>query len=242
MIRNPKHLQLLGVLPSSIIHVGGHLGQDGRDYDSLNPSAPVIWVEPVLENANKIATLFPTHIVIKKAFWWRKESNRPFHRLASSQNSSLKKPYVHLDGDEKIGVECTTLDAESQFIELGEKPYLLLDTQGSEYEVLLGGKKTLEKVKYLVIEETEPLSISYEDVFSHEKIIAMIKSYGFYQCLSRPAHDLTYTDVMYIKTSVHKLFWIKILDALLLHMSYIVHYIKFKHLKSSHFQCNTCDS
>lgn len=139
-------------------------------------------------------------------------------------------------------MECTTLDMEFQFIELGEKPYLLLDTQGSEYEVLLGGKRTLEKVKYLVIEETKPLSILYEDVFSHEQIMAIIKTYGFYRCLNRPSHDLTYTDVLYVKTSVHKLIWIKTLDALLLHMSFLVHYIKYKHLKSSYFQCGTCDS
>ena len=242
MIRNPTHLKLIGILPTSIIHVGAHLGQDGQDYIKLNRKAPVIWVEPVQENANKIMVDFPDHIVINKAFWWRRESSRLFHRLINSQNSSLKQPYFHLEGDEKIQVECTTLDIESQYLNLGDSPYLLLDTQGSEYEVLLGSKRTLDKIKFLVIEETEPNSILYEDVISHEKIIALVESYGFRRCLSRPSHDLTYTDVMYVRTSFHKNFWLKKFDALLLKVSFFVHLVKLKHLKSSYFQCDICDS
>jgi FkbM family methyltransferase len=242
MIRNPTHLKLIGILPTSIIHVGAHLGQDGQDYIKLNRKAPVIWVEPVQENANKIMVDFPDHIVINKAFWWRRESSRLFHRLINSQNSSLKQPHFSLNGDEIIQVECTTLDIESQYVNLGGRPYLLLDTQGSEYEVLLGSKRTLSKVKFLVIEETEPDSVLYEDVISREKIIALVESYGFRRCLSRPSHDLTYSDVMYVRTSSHKNFWLKKLDALLLKVSFLVHLVKLKHLKSSYFQCDICDS
>ena len=105
--------------------------------------------------------------------------------------------------------------------------FLNIDVQGYELNVLKGGKETLSRIKYIVLE------INREEVYKNaalvEEIDAFLKVYNFLRVSTKYAYDtLPWGDALYVKkdflTKKHKLFsYIKIYiyKRKALYMSYI---------------------
>lgn len=106
----------------------------------------------------------------ERHLWYKTASSLRPHtdRHKSTQSFKIK--------EEKIKVDCMTVDKYCE--EKGITPKVMfLDTQGSEYEILEGAKKTLNNVKGLVLEySTEAL---YKDQHLLPEIIKFLNGMGF---------------------------------------------------------------
>ena len=76
----------------------------------------------------------------------------------------------------KVRVRIKTLDEVINFKR--DKIYLLkIDVQGYENQVLLGAKKNLKNIKYIIIELSN--SEFYKNQSKNNKIIKLLNNYGF---------------------------------------------------------------
>jgi len=244
VIRNPKILKYIyNIKPSAIIHIGGHLGQDGNTYDEL-AKVEVFWGEGIKENAEEIKRRHPNHKVISKMFWSTISGFLPFYKLEDNRSSSLMKP---LNNNIKIleeitNVETTTLDFEFLDIDLGKNIFMVLDVQGAELEVLNGGQGLLKRVKYLVIEVSQDIENEYsvQDNYNF-KVFEFMQEIGFKKSICRPSHDLSYVDQLYLKSNNFNLYLINLLDNIISIISKVFHFISKKHLKTSSWNCEVCN-
>ena len=99
---------------------------------------------------------------------------------AKEDSSSLLDPNIFSDTIykiiKKVRVRIKTLDEVINFKR--DKIYLLkIDVQGYENQVLLGAKKNLKNIKYIIIELSN--SEFYKNQSKNNKIIKLLNNYGF---------------------------------------------------------------
>lgn len=75
----------------------------------------------------------------------------------------------------KITVKCDTLDNVLKDVQLID--YMKLDTQGSEYEIILGGEQTLKRTKYIKCEVE--FSEAYKNQKLYEDVKSLLAKFGF---------------------------------------------------------------
>lgn len=175
--------------PTSLLHVGGHTAEEMGLYAPLQ----VTWIEPVPEFCNRIKRrvqrFAPHHKVHNVAASSVNADDVPFHITYRKQHrnspqrggqSSLLMHTKELDmGLQKvhvtdtIHVPCRRLDD----MELGEFDVAVLDTQGTEGDVLQGGLELFSQCYALLIE------VSYVDLYhgncSPEEVVSTCEGLGF---------------------------------------------------------------
>jgi FkbM family methyltransferase len=81
----------------------------------------------------------------------------------------------------KVTVKATTLDEILQ--DVTSVDLVKIDVEGAEHEVLIGAKKSMDKIKYIVIELTRNI----------EEVLRLLTSHGFKSKRARlPAHVIAY--------------------------------------------------
>ena len=79
--------------------------------------------------------------------------------------------------EKQIRIQCDTLDSIVQKLESNQKFVIKMDIEGSEYDALLGGSKTLENCRKIMIE------VHYTDVLTREEnlkqVIKILKNHDF---------------------------------------------------------------
>lgn len=139
---------------SSLIHVGGHIGQEVDFYHSLNLDK-VIYFEPVKEFADELKLKI------------NKFSNFYLHQCALGNENSNKVIYVADKGEKDDSWSTSLLEPRESNISFGKKvievkkyssfdysniDIAVLDTQGYELEVLRGFENKLQTFKFIIVE------------------------------------------------------------------------------------------
>jgi FkbM family methyltransferase len=139
---------------SSLIHVGGHIGQEVNFYNSLNLDK-VIYFEPVKEFADELKLKI------------NKFSNFHLHQCALGNENSNKVIYIADKGEDDDSGSTSLLEPRKSDISFGKriievKKYssfdysnidiAVLDTQGYELEVLKGFENKLQTFKFIIVE------------------------------------------------------------------------------------------
>ena len=82
-----------------------------------------------------------------------------------------------IKSEKQIRIQCDTLDSIVQKLESNQKFVIKMDIEGSEYDALLGGSKTLENCRKIMIE------VHYTDVLTREEnlkqVIKILKNHDF---------------------------------------------------------------
>ena len=129
-----------------------------------------------------------------------------FYKTQKKQCSSLLKPNKKILHNRKDIIKYSTIEVEVDTLDnilghLSHIDYLKLDTQGSEYEILLGAKELLkvtDKIK-CEVEFTE----WYEGQKLEKDIIELLSDYGFKE-ISRKKFDKSCCDIFFEKIKLEE--------------------------------------
>lgn len=132
----------LGVEIKGIIHVGAHKGQEVEDYLEITDK---VWLwEPIPSLANKLKEDYP-QVRVTQAAAWHENCNLDFWVTSFSEGSSALYPLEHEVVD-TLNIKAFRLD----YVDDGEYNVLVIDTQGSELNVLKGCD--LNKYDLIIVE------------------------------------------------------------------------------------------
>jgi FkbM family methyltransferase len=175
-----------------IVELGAHVGEEARWLSGLKPSRYVM-VEPDIENCRKII-LPPRGVLFCMAIaattgsttFYSADNTKSFNRASGSTH----KPTGHLEhfpevkfGD-GIQVRCITLDKLVEEEKLPRVDLLWCDIQGAERDMIAGGRETLKRTRYMML-EAEPEVELYEGQALKPELIAMlpewyvVKDFGY---------------------------------------------------------------
>lgn len=191
-----------------VIHVGAHIGQERKRYHRHNLN--VIWIEP---NPNIFVQLQDNiqEFSKQKAYQYLiTGSDGEAHKLNISSNNGASSsvlalgnefhkshPTIHyVDAISMRGDTLTTF-LEKENINLDHYDALVIDTQGTELEVLKGAKDILSHFQYIRAE-----SASYELYKKgglQKDINALLKQHGFQETCRFIAKSKREFDIIYKK-------------------------------------------
>jgi len=101
----------------------------------------------------------------------------PKETSITTGNSVFMEKTRYFDNHHLIKLPMTTLDEMVAKRKLKNIDFIKIDTQGSELNILKGGKKTVDRAEFILL-ETQNLEYNDKAPFTEDVIIAM-KSYGF---------------------------------------------------------------
>lgn len=184
-----------------IIHVGGHYGEEIRDYIDNGVSEIVIF-EPLLSNfeiLERNVIGLNANIEGHQIALGSEESQLEMYVSSNGGlSSSLLKPKKHLTQytditfNQKEIVDVRTLDSFS----FTNYNFINMDVQGYELEVLKGGVKTLENVDYVYCE------VNRDEVYENNAYIEEIDEFLSKYNMTRVETDWqgdTWGDALYIR-------------------------------------------
>jgi FkbM family methyltransferase len=146
LISPSKLRSFWGIIPSGVLHVGAHRGEEFDDYES-NSFGPVIWIEAQPDLFNELAQRVEAPSKVIHALVWNIGGvKKVLHLTNNGQSSSiftlgshqLSYPDIVVTGD----LEITTSRLDDLLDARDTHNFLNLDIQGAEYEALesLGSK------------------------------------------------------------------------------------------------------
>lgn len=160
---------------SVILDIGAHIGQFNFFCYHYLKAKCVISVEPVLESfelllKNSMTPEYCHNILLSnttgvKTFYIPDESSQLSSYVLNRRNKILKEIKCH----------STTLDNLVYKINMPFYDLIKIDTEGSEYDVLMGGKNTLKLAKFLLIE----MSVDRPSIGNYKKVIEYLEDSGF---------------------------------------------------------------
>jgi FkbM family methyltransferase len=202
-----QQMQIAGVGVKGVLHVGANDGQERYEYKEAG-DIPVIYVEPIdsaFANLQRNIADLPGHIAVQ-ALCSDRVGDRIGFNISSNdgQSSSILElgrhanlfPSVTYVGRQEMTT--TTVDSLLSQLQLPSQPNLLvMDTQGSELQVLRGARDTLRSVDGIYVE------VSEEPLYAHgctqEEITKFLKTCGF-SMRSLAINGIGYGDAFYLKT------------------------------------------
>lgn len=159
----PKALTYLGVWPDSVLHVGGHLGQEVQHYRAANIGT-IVLVEPTPDNAEYLRSAFPDVTVIEAA-----AGSEPGEaQLHIGAGDGCWNTLRDTDGP-AVTVKVVTV-AEIQ----GDADMLVVDTQGTELDVLASAD-----LDPLVLVVVEAQTRGLPDAAPLDDVTAYMRSLGW---------------------------------------------------------------
>lgn len=192
-----------------VIHVGANTGQERETYNSFG--LRVLWIEPissVFETLMKNIAPYPSQQALNYLVTEDDGNQYEFHIANNAGESSsilnLAKhrdmfPHVSYSKTIKLwGVRLgTALDREG--IDPSLYDGMVMDTQGSELQILKGAAGLLPRFRYLKIEV--PDFESYEGCCTIDQLSAFLKAHGFREDRRIPLKIMagvgTYFEVIY---------------------------------------------
>jgi FkbM family methyltransferase len=166
--------------PKRFLDIGAHVGDFTRNIIQLAPNCDVIMVEanpncePYLQKLNFGYDMVALANTKGKAELFVEKAN------AIGTGTSLYKENTewYADGKfEKVEVELDTLDNRSYFAD-EVIDLVKIDVQGAELDILEGGRKTITRSKYVLIETS--LVVYNHGAPLVDAIVPKMKEYGFY--------------------------------------------------------------
>jgi len=166
--------------PKRFLDIGAHIGDFTKDLIRLAPDCDVILVEanpncePYLQKLKFGYDMVALSNKQGKAELFVEKAN------AIGTGTSLYRENTewYADGKfEKVEVELDTLDNRSYFAD-EVIDLVKLDVQGAELDILEGGRKTITRSKYVLIETS--LVVYNHGAPMIDAIVPKMKEYGFY--------------------------------------------------------------
>jgi FkbM family methyltransferase len=166
--------------PKRFLDIGAHTGEFTQNILRLAPECQVIMVEanpncePYLQKLNFGYDMVALANTKGKAELFVEKAN------AIGTGTSLYKENTewYADGKfEKVEVEIDTLDNRSYFAD-EVIDLVKIDVQGAELDILEGGRKTITRSKYVLIETS--LVVYNHGAPLVDAIVPKMKEYGFY--------------------------------------------------------------
>jgi len=239
LIRNTQVLgKILRIRPKVIIHIGAHYGQDKANYKNIGANK-IYWGEPNPDALQFLTRNFPDDNFISKPFWSKPDESITFYLTEHSEQSSLIEP-LDQNAYTEVTLTSTTLDKEFPSLSSSFKTMLVMDVQGAEIEVLLGGTRTLPNIKYLVVEIANR-NQGYKKTPSKFEVETILSEHKFKRILERPSYDHSYSDVLYMKTNFMKANALTLIDLIFLYIMKVRHILKYKHQPRDAFHCESCN-
>ena len=221
------------ITPSGIIHIGAHSGEEIALYEQLfKKDIKIHLFEPQKKLFKTLSYKYNDKKNINLYKYACGEQTGELTMYISSNegaSSSILEPKLHLEIHPDVefnNKEVVQVEQLDKF-KIHNSDFLNIDVQGYELNVLKGGKETLSRTKYIVLEINR--EEVYKDVALVEEIDSFLKVYNFLRVSTKYAYDtLPWGDALYIKkdflTKKHKLYsYIKIYiyKRKALYMSYI---------------------
>jgi len=114
---------------------------------------------------------------------WSKKENKDLYVYAIPENNSLFQINKDIIPNVKFidleTIKCTTLDDFIIEHNLSIIELLHIDTNGSEYDILLGSKQILKKQYIRIIELEYVMSNVYNDIESISNILVLLEKYNY---------------------------------------------------------------
>jgi FkbM family methyltransferase len=191
------------------VHIGAHFVQERFFYQNHN-FEPVLWVEALPSISKRSQTLLETfeeQEIINAVLWSVENSTIKFQQTSGEgASSSAFKLFMHkavhpnVDVVDTLELKTTTLDA---IFETDRRANLLvMDTQGSELEILKGATESLKKIDYIVSE------VSIKELYKGAPLLKDIQKYlalrGFTLVAAEINRTVGWGDGLFIRTSLLK--------------------------------------
>ena len=166
--------------PKRFLDIGAHTGEFTQNILRLAPECQVIMVEtnpncePYLQKLNHGYDILALSNTKGRAELFVEKAN------AIGTGTSLYKENTewYADGKfEKVEVELDTLDNRSYFAD-EVIDLVKIDVQGAELDILEGGRKTITRSKYVLVETS--LVVYNHGAPLVDAIVPKMKEYGFY--------------------------------------------------------------
>lgn len=163
MLIRPKLLRRYwGLRPATVVHVGGHHGEELVEYESAGWGAvSVIWVEALPSQVMFLRDLVANrsnHVVIEALAWDKSGAELDFFEASNTQASSAlkfgthKNHYPDIHETRVVKMVSHTLEELLEESPLGEIGLLNLDVQGAELRVLRGLGPKIREVRAIYTE------------------------------------------------------------------------------------------
>ena len=189
---------------TGVIHIGGHHGSEYDLYKRYDSIQHILFFEPDIDSYKILCEKVDGDdkvICVNKALGpFRGKTT--FHRSKDNlgQSNSLMKPelharqYPHIVFTEEVEIKIDPLDR----YEPSKKFNLInMDVQGFELNVLIGAKKTLKNIQYIITEVNR--AELYENCARIEEMDAFLNLHGF-ERKETSWDGQTWGDAFYIKT------------------------------------------
>jgi FkbM family methyltransferase len=196
---------------SGIVHVGAHFAEERDLYHDLGYE-PVLWVEAipsVATEAERLLQDFPLQEVVSETLWRVPGEKKEFF-VSSNEGSSSSILPLHLHKSshpevvtsEKFEVVTSTLDNlyQSRSVMATQCRILILDTQGSELDVLRGGVGCLDKFDYILSEVS--IRQLYKGGALHKELKKYLKKKNFIEVAHNISRESGWGDAFYVSKKV----------------------------------------
>jgi hypothetical protein len=161
----------------SILDVGANIGQSVTEYKAINKDANILSIEANPACENELSRRSNRYIIaalgadeIEKTFFVNKDE--PTCQGASffrEQTHFYREGNIKLNSIKTVRLDDLVGDEEFEFIKI--------DTQGSELPIILGGKKTIAKAKWVLVET--PVVEYNKGSASFDQISEAMRDLGF---------------------------------------------------------------
>jgi FkbM family methyltransferase len=184
----PKHI-IKQYLPRNpvILEIGAHTGSDTVKFSAMYPHGKIYSFEPspkvypqLVENTKALKNVKCFQLALSD-----ENGTSEFYMSSGDMpsSSSLRKPkemaiyHPAISFDEKVLVQCSTLDAWCKQEKIEKVDFIWIDVQGHELSVFKGGMEVLKTVKAIHAEVN--LKELYEGVPLYPELREWLKIHGF---------------------------------------------------------------
>lgn len=180
-----EHTRLLSLLqPGTVIDVGAHTGQFALAVTSVCPGATLVSFEPQPDAALVYRSVVPRPAELMQLALGAADATVSMHVSRASDSSSLLRPsgaqLQHFPGTEEVStieVPVRTLDDSLAGRQFPGPVLLKIDVQGTEGDVLRGGRAFLALVTWVYVELS--MVELYESQELAPAIIELLRAHGF---------------------------------------------------------------
>jgi len=173
----------LGFSPRTILDIGAYQGEWTKMAHQIFPLAKIFMIEATPDNESLLRNVSEAS-GLSMALLGDKSKKSVIFYLADPKETSISTGnsiYIektqYFNNRHFIRLPMITLDFLVEKRKLKNVDFIKIDTQGSELNILKGGKKTVSKAEFILL-ETQNLEYNDKAPFTEDVVIAM-KSYGF---------------------------------------------------------------